>query len=1399
MADLLKWARDRKKQVQGAYHQVNPFDDGRTYDTNQRGVAPGTSNPVNIRSDDTPGFQWTNNSLTRGFSRGFDQVNPIDNNRTWKQRAPVGQNRTAYQQLMETGLTGSFIQPAKNTFAKSMNTVGAGVAGIGGLGWAGYESIFGDDESYQNALNITQMTTDELLRNGMWGRGGYLTPEQASSSGGGWEGMKENFIKPTAQATADIAPWVIPAGKFVPKGASTPVKALIMGGENAAVGAPVSAANQWVQTGEVNPKQVFKDAALAFGIGSAFPVASSVTRKAVGPTVTKIANTDVPTPKLNPAQRHPAVMALDDTMARLNDQRGQMLARGMSEKAPAVKQNAKAYAMALAEKNRTLKSINEGGYIKLPGKSNEPKPTPIAAMDEATKQAEATNLMQFIKSPFSSADDVAKARARMKELAGTPPSAPPKKPLLKSLLGNEEGFVKIPGREPKQPKPVLKQNLPETSKPQIPGAPGPKGTPKQGQKLLTKELQKLEDTSPRPPSTLNVDKFNVSKKAKKALNETVEEMKPMIEQKIGKRLSNKEVRDTARATTAVLQNGKTREATKKYLAARLKLAEQNAALIKKRAEGTITDAEMKQLRRGILEQKAAATDAGRTLQAHKQVADPHQANILDVMTDQIQKQTDDLAAVQAALDKLPKNPTGKELANFYRTFVKASKEDWLDKFRYTNMLSSPLTHIVNVSSNLSGVAGIAPVQKLFEGATDSAKHVLTFGKKPKTMYAGEAGAYYKGVAKSWKDASQKFKDVMSGKETMTNPDIDALYNIPLATKGIKGQADKVLSFVPKLLEASDQFATTLTKGGERGALKYRMGKGVKYTAAQVDDMVDDAARYRVFRQELGKQGQGHLLDMIDFVPRQVSKARRSSNPYVRQIAKFTFPFINTPTNLFKQGIEYSPAGIFTLHGSANKTSQAAKALMGTTTMTMIAGALAAGGDLTFGEPTDPKQRDAFRAEGKQPYAFRLPGTDKWIGYSKTHPAIGFNFAMVAAYKDAMDKGSVDQSTLDKFAASASGVLGFFRDQSYMKSLGDMTSIMQAKDGARLSDIVANQATNTANQLMPFKSMTSWIGRQIDPTQRKVDYDAGTPQQIWQGIVKDIPGLNKGVPARKNPYTGEDLKNDNPILNSFSPLRVTNDRGFGNTTGLNIDQREQLRDLPADQKEPFRRGIIEEKALNKEVTNEKEKIKREDEKAILNAGKQTGGEGDIKQLSSGKFYTKVGNSFETFDTKEAAEKAVAVNKFKSSGQKKLEVGDKVYLKSDNEQGYTVKTKVQYEYDQVDSKATLDMDRAKGADDLEGWATAAGAKYEAMKKLRDSYDPETEQDKINDITKKMEDLQDTADKYAEQGGFKKGKSGKGARKGFQAPNQNAIPLFKSSDVADLVASATVKSPGRMRRKF
>ena len=83
----------------------------------------------------------------------------------------------------------------------------------------------------------------------------------------------------------------------------------------------------------------------------------------------------------------------------------------------------------------------------------------------------------------------------------------------------------------------------------------------------------------------------------------------------------------------------------------------------------------------------------------------------------------------------------------------------------------------------------------------------------------------------------------------------------------------------------------------------------------------------VFRKALdisNKKGQGVLLSKIDALTNVAYKFREVPG------VKWFIPFVQTPMNILKQGIEYSPLGISTLPGAANKIEQFGKTLVGTT-------------------------------------------------------------------------------------------------------------------------------------------------------------------------------------------------------------------------------------------------------------------------------------------------------------------------------------------------------------------------------------------------------------------------------------------------------------------------------------
>ncbi len=110
-------------------------------------------------------------------------------------------------------------------------------------------------------------------------------------------------------------------------------------------------------------------------------------------------------------------------------------------------------------------------------------------------------------------------------------------------------------------------------------------------------------------------------------------------------------------------------------------------------------------------------------------------------------------------------------------------------------------------------------------------------------------------------------------------------------------------------------------------------------------------------------------------------------------------------------------------------------------------------------------------------------------------------------------------------------------------------------------------------------------------------------------------------------------------------------------------------------------------------------------------------------------------------------------FLNSDDKTREYNGEFWYKKDGE----VKTKsIDQRNKELDSSSSnLEMDRAQARDDINAWAVAADKKIEAINKYLGTLDSAIDQDEIDRLTLEKENLLDKAAKYAEYGGFKKGR--------------------------------------------
>jgi len=449
----------------------------------------------------------------------------------------------------------------------------------------------------------------------------------------------------------------------------------------------------------------------------------------------------------------------------------------------------------------------------------------------------------------------------------------------------------------------------------------------------------------------------------------------------------------------------------------------------------------------------------------------------------------------------------KQVVEFYRKFVPPKLGEILTEFRYTNMLSSPLTHIVNTATNLFQTGVITPIEKTISGTLDWAKSTITGSERK--YYISDGIKYTKGFYSSLPKAWAKFRNVVTGKEVAIKPDME---RIPVSTGGIY----KAYTTPLKALEAADQFFMELVKGGESASLQNR-----GLSAAAIAAKAENSARYRLFRQQFdpqGKTGQGYLLQVWDKYNSVVQQLRRFPG------GRWIVPFLQTPTNILKQGVEYSPLGILTVPGSKNAIEQLSKTIIGTTVFAGAYGLLNSM-EFTWEVPSGQKERDLFYAANMQPYSIKVG--NQWVSYSKLGP-LSYPIAMAAALRYA-EKYDLPTDKESAISTAVGGMLKFFSDQSYVRQLGDFMDSLQTGKG--IVGGLKAEVSNSVSQLIPYKSFLGWLSRMIDPVNRK-------STGVVSSITSQLPFLSKTVDPYYNPVTKQPSERSNRFLNSFSPVRIT---------------------------------------------------------------------------------------------------------------------------------------------------------------------------------------------------------------------------------------------------------------------
>jgi len=505
----------------------------------------------------------------------------------------------------------------------------------------------------------------------------------------------------------------------------------------------------------------------------------------------------------------------------------------------------------------------------------------------------------------------------------------------------------------------------------------------------------------------------------------------------------------------------------------------------------------------------ARAEAGRALQSYRIARKAFETRDVDLITKAIKgdvisdKQIEQVSKHLAALN------TPEEKFRFMRNMVKPTLRDWMGWYTYSNMLSSPKTQIRNIVGNMQNM-GFRFAAKPFAVGIDSIATGFSKaigGKREREVFLAELKPEMMGMMSGAQKGFHKAMHMMRNGFTL---DDVATGEFATRVEPIRGKAGAVFNSVSRLLEAGDLFFRSIAAEAElqSGAFALAKKKGLKG-----DDLLDEfkrladnppvdllrrvdaAGKDAVFRTQGGKFVQG-LKKMRDVGAIEIitKKGKKIELPAA---GRFIVPFIETPANIMKKGVEASPAGFLTAlrqDAARDKSLVAGRAALGSLMLAPIA-YLAANGQITGKGPQDADLRQQLYDSGWRPNSIRIG--DTWVPYTNILP-LNLVLSAVGNAHDIWKYDKRGEFEPRDVAGLIARVGGSVLDASYLQGVNNLFNALNDPErfGRRFTE-------NAIRQLIPASALVGNLARSLDDTLR-------APESIIEGIKTQIPVLSKQV-------------------------------------------------------------------------------------------------------------------------------------------------------------------------------------------------------------------------------------------------------------------------------------------------
>ena len=525
----------------------------------------------------------------------------------------------------------------------------------------------------------------------------------------------------------------------------------------------------------------------------------------------------------------------------------------------------------------------------------------------------------------------------------------------------------------------------------------------------------------------------------------------------------------------------------------------------------------------IQEQVAGMTaEAGRTLQQFRMMASAKDVNgsVLAAIAKRGGSPENARDAAETLLDAFETSPGN--FNTLTRDALKPKFKDKLIELWYNSLLSGLQTHVVNIVSNTLTSLGQLPEH--LTAATIGAGRALAARNQIDRVLFSEVGARAVGLMAGTREGlAQAARTFKTGEPSDFVTKVEAQ-----SQKAISGKKGELVRIPSRALAAEDELFKAMARRMELHGLAVReAGKeGLKGDAARkraadlvanpTDEMLEralDYGRYLTFQRQLGPVGSA-ISGITQNAP----------------ILKLILPFVRTPTNLIKFSIERSPFAPLLKEWRADIAAKGArrdlaiaKSMVGTG-LGMAIAEMAANGLITGGAPTDRGREGMMRANGWQPYSFKVG--DKYYSYSRLDPfstTIGVAADMATKYDGLSERQKEDAAVM-----VVTSIMANLSNKTWLSGVSDMMEAIN--DPERYAAGFGKRMVGS----LTVPTVFNQIARTVDPIARQRD-DYG------DAIANRIPGMSDDLYPMRN-VLGEPIVSEGGVgPDILSPIWESTDR------------------------------------------------------------------------------------------------------------------------------------------------------------------------------------------------------------------------------------------------------------------